>query len=282
MKLAVLACNGVDKAEGALAREVGLQVAEATGAETICPVVLHCTPARYEKALGANKLIIVDGCGTRCASKLAAEMGVKPERKVRVSEVVKASGKPLGSSLRLGETELALAASIAAQLVAASSAIEAEVTPTIAWEAPTDFLVVVFDKFEFRIPRQEYWFSENDTWVRVEKGRARVGISDYLQQRLTDVLYFDPPQMGALVEQFGELGELESSKAVFEIIAPVSGTVVAFNAAVVEESPQSVNADPYGEGWLVEVELSAWDEEKELLMDGPAYSEAVSRKAAEY
>ena len=281
MNYAVLACNGVDKVEGALAREVGLQVAEATGADIICPVLLNRAPDHYEKALGEDALIVVDGCGTRCASKLAAAVGAKPKQKVLVSKLVKASEEQLQASLRLGPKEMALAENIVADVVAALGAPGGQAAPA-AWEAPTEFFVVPFSKFEFRIPKQGYWFSENDTWARQMGNRARVGISDYLQQQLTDILYFNPPELGTLVEQFGELGEVESSKAIFEIIAPVSGTVVAVNETVVGESPELVNADPYGEGWLVEVELSAWAEESELLLDGPAYRDTVGPKAAEY
>jgi glycine cleavage system H protein len=281
MSYAVLACNGVDKVEGALAREVGLQVAEATGADIICPVLLNRAPDHYEKALGEDALIVVDGCGTRCASKLAAAVGAKPKQKVLVSKLVKASEEQLQASLRLGPKEMALAENIVADVVAALGAPGGQAAPA-AWEAPTEFFVVPFSKFEFRIPKQGYWFSENDTWARQMGNRARVGISDYLQQQLTDILYFNPPELGTLVEQFGELGEVESSKAIFEIIAPVSGTVVAVNETVVGESPELVNADPYGEGWLVEVELSAWAEESELLLDGPAYRDTVGPKAAEY
>ena len=281
MSYAVLACNGVDKVEGALAREVGLQVAEATGADVICPVLLNRAPDRYEEALAEDALIVVDGCGTRCASKLAAGVGAKPKQKVLVSKLLKASGEHVQASLRLGPEEMALAEGIVADVVAALDAPGHQAAPA-AWEAPTDFFVVVFDKFEFRIPKQGYWFSENDTWARQMGNRARVGISDYLQQQLTDILYFNPPELGTLVEQFGELGEVESSKAIFEIIAPVSGTVVAVNETVVGESPELVNADPYGDGWLVEVELSAWAEESELLLDGPAYRDTVGPKAADY
>ena len=85
------------------------------------------------------------------------------------------------------------------------------------------------DKFEFRIPVVDYVFNENDVWARVLDGVARVGISDYMQQKLTDISYFDPPKVGAVVEQFGELGSVESAKAVFEIISPISGTVTAVN-----------------------------------------------------
>ena len=282
MSYAVLACNGVDKVEGALAREVGLQVAEATGGDLICPVLLNRAPARYQKALAENALIVVDGCGTRCASKLATVVGAKPKQKVLVSKLAKASAAQFEAALRLGPGEMAFAESIVAEIVAALSAAAAQAAPAVAWDAPTDFFVVVFEKFEFRIPEQGYWFSENDTWARVMGDRARVGISDYLQQQLTDIVYFNPPEVGAPVEQFGVLGDVESSKAIFELIAPVSGKVVAVNETVVAESPELINEDPYGAGWLVEVELSGWAEDRELLLDGPGYRDTVGPKASQY
>ncbi len=75
MSIAILACTGLDKPEGSVAREVAIRLAEETGAEIICPVVLNRTPARYKKALAENQLIVVDGCATQCASKLAAAAG---------------------------------------------------------------------------------------------------------------------------------------------------------------------------------------------------------------
>ena len=97
MKHAILACNGLDKPEGSVAREVAIRAAEATESEIICPVLLNRAPARYKKVLADRSLIVVDGCSTRCATKLATGLGAKVERKALVSDAVKASGKPLGS-----------------------------------------------------------------------------------------------------------------------------------------------------------------------------------------
>ena len=81
-----------------------------------------------------------------------------------------------------------------------------------------------------------------------------------MQQRLTDITYVDPPKIGASIEQFGEAGTVESTKANFELVSPVSGTVVAVNEAVYD-APESINEDPYG-SWIVELELSAWEEDR--------------------
>jgi glycine cleavage system H protein len=157
---------------------------------------------------------------------------------------------------------------------------ECDAKAAASWDPPTEFLTVTHDKFEFRIPAADYLFNENDCWVRAPDGTARVGISDYMQQRLTDIGFFTPPETGIKVEQFGELGSVESAKAVFEIISPVNCTVTAVNPAVVD-NPGLLNSDPYGAGWLVEVRLESLEQDQELLLDGAAYSKIVKRKAAE-
>ncbi len=280
MKRAILSCNGLDKPEGSVAREVAIRAAGVIGSEIICPVLLNRAPARYKKALGESALIVVDGCSTRCATKLATRMEARVDRKVLVSDAVKASGRPLESALSLGPDGLALAQTIVDELVRNLDAPAPATEPVAVFEAPTEYLVVTHDKFEFRIPVVDYLFNENDVWVRASDGVARVGISDYMQQKLTDISYFDPPKADGAVEQFGELGSLESSKAVFEIISPASGTVVAVNPAVIA-NPGLINEDPYGGGWLVEMKLTNWPQDQEMLMDPAAYAEIVKRKAAE-
>jgi glycine cleavage system H protein len=280
MKRAILSCNGLDKPEGSVAREVAIRTAEATGSEIICPVLLNRAPARYRKALGESSLIVVDGCATRCASKLAAGLNATVDRKVLVSGAVKASARPLPPALSLGPDGLAVAQAIVEELLHNLDAPAAAPEPGAVFEPPTEYLVVTHDKFEFRIPVVDYLFNENDVWVRAADGVARVGISDYMQQKLTDINYFESPKADGSVDQFGELGSLESAKAVFEVISPASGTVAAVNPAVIA-NPALINEDPYGGGWLVEMKLTNWPQDQELLIDGAAYADAVKRKAAE-
>jgi glycine cleavage system H protein len=285
MKYVVLACTGLDKAEGSVAREVAIRLAEETGAEIVCPVVLNRTPARYKKTLAENRLIVVDGCATQCASKLAAAALMKPALKVLISGVLKKSGRTLEPELRLGPDALGFAQTIVDE-VKATDAVESEETRTtgevpneVAFESPTDFAVVIHDKYEFRVPLKGYFFNANDVWAQVAGGKARVGISDYLQQRLTDITFVDPPKVGAAIAQFDEVGSVESSKAVFDVLSPATGTVVRINEIVADE-PESINGDPYG-SWIAELDLTAWEEDQELLVDGAAYAVDVKRKAAE-
>ncbi len=95
-------------------------------------------------------------------------------------------------------------------------------------------------------------FSTDHEWVRTEGDRLRVGITDYAQDALGDVVFVDLPRQGSTVEAGGLLGEVESTKSVSEIYAPVAGEVVSVNAAL-EDAPERLNTDPYGEGWICEI-----------------------------
>ena len=119
-------------------------------------------------------------------------------------------------------------------------------------------------------PADLRYHREHD-WVRAEGDEAVFGITWYAQDALGEVVYYDPPAVGDTVAKDGSYGELESVKAVSDIIAPASGEVVAVNAAVTDR-PEVVNEDPYGEGWLVRVRLSDPAELDDLL-DEPAYRE---------
>lgn len=106
-------------------------------------------------------------------------------------------------------------------------------------------------------------------WVRVEGDEAVFGITWYAQDALGEVVYYDPPDVGGVVVKDQSYGELESVKAVSDIIAPASGEVTAVNATLAD-TPETVNADPYGAGWLIRVRLTD-PSELDTLMDVAAY-----------
>ncbi len=114
-------------------------------------------------------------------------------------------------------------------------------------------------------------YSEEHEWVRRLDGgsRVRVGITDYAQDALGDVVYVDLPSIGDAVASGQAVGELESTKSVSEMYAPVGGTVVAVNEALAEQ-PQLLNEDPYGEGWLCEIEMADAGD-LDAMMDAAAY-----------
>ncbi len=123
------------------------------------------------------------------------------------------------------------------------------------------------------IPEELRYTSEHE-WVRAGRPSIRVGITDYAQDALGDIVYVQLPEPGTAVQAGQSLGEVESTKSVSEIYAPLSGTVTARNDKLGDE-PELINSDPYGDGWLVEIEPADPDALEELL-DAQAYEELVS------
>ena len=115
----------------------------------------------------------------------------------------------------------------------------------------------------------ELRYTQEHEWVRVDGTIARVGITDYAQDALGDVVYVDLPQVGAAVAAMATCCEVESTKSVSEIFSPLTGTVAEANADLAD-TPQMINEDPYGKGWIFAVEMSD-PAEVEGLMDAAAY-----------
>jgi glycine cleavage system H protein len=120
-------------------------------------------------------------------------------------------------------------------------------------------------------------YTEEHEWLaQTEPGTVRIGITDYAQDQLGDVVFVELPKVGAAVEAGAPFGEVESTKSVSEIFAPVAGTVSKVNN-VLDDSPELINSDPYGEGWIVEINIadaSALDG----LMDAAAYQELTDKE----
>jgi glycine cleavage system H protein len=107
-------------------------------------------------------------------------------------------------------------------------------------------------------------YSKEHEWVKVDGDMATIGITDYAQSSLGDIVYVELPRVGKQIEQFGNIGVVESVKAVSDLFTPVSGEVLEVNAAL-EGDPAAVNRDPYGAGWLFKVKIKDADERSNLL-----------------
>ncbi len=122
---------------------------------------------------------------------------------------------------------------------------------------------------------KEYKYTQEHEWICPESGNKwRIGLTDYAQSRLGDMVYIDLLSSGNQVQQRQKIGEVESAKTVSEIFTPVSGRVLEINQAVIDE-PGLVNQDPYGEGWLVKLELSNLSE-LDTLMNSDEYDKFVA------
>ncbi|HHN65763.1 MAG TPA: glycine cleavage system protein GcvH [Nitrospirae bacterium] len=120
-------------------------------------------------------------------------------------------------------------------------------------------------------------YHKEHTWVRVSGKKATVGITDYAQDQLGDIVYIDLPDVDSEIEKDAEFSEIESTKATSSVIAPVSGTIVEVNEEL-DESPEIINEDPYGKGWIAVVELSD-PSELDDLMDASDYQSYVEEEA---
>jgi len=117
-------------------------------------------------------------------------------------------------------------------------------------------------------------YHQEHDWARIEGDEAVLGITWFAQDALGELVHYEPPGDGATINKDASYGEVESVKAVSEVIAPLSGEIVEVNQKVVDE-PETVNADPYGEGWLVRIRMSD-PAEVEALLDAGAYKQVVA------
>src|SRR3954462_8125686 len=120
----------------------------------------------------------------------------------------------------------------------------------------------------------ELRYHEEHDWARVEGADATFGITWYAQDALGEVVFYEPPQVGAEISKDAAYAEVESVKAVSDVIAPLSGEVIAVNEEL-SDSPERINEDPYGDGWLVRVRLADPEQASELL-DAAAYRELLA------
>jgi glycine cleavage system H protein len=111
---------------------------------------------------------------------------------------------------------------------------------------------------------QDLLYSKEHEWVKLDGDTATVGITDYAQNSLGDIVYVELPKVGAAVTQFDNVGVIESVKAVSDLFTPISGEVIEVNPGL-ESDPAAVNKDPYGAGWLLRLRVSDRDETKNLL-----------------
>ncbi|HVP07265.1 MAG TPA: glycine cleavage system protein GcvH [Candidatus Acidoferrum sp.] len=116
-------------------------------------------------------------------------------------------------------------------------------------------------------------YTKEHEWVRLDGKVAAVGITDFAQGELGDIVFVEMPEVGLAVKQMGKFGTIEAVKAVSDMFSPVSGKVVEVNKAI-EADPMIINRDPYGEGWIIKVEVSN-AKELDQLLDSKAYEQLL-------
>ena len=139
-----------------------------------------------------------------------------------------------------------------------------------------DFFEIKADKWTFRVPKNRF-YNENDCWAKVDENIATIGITDFLQNMVGDVIYVNLPTLGTSVEQFDEVSSFESVKTVLDLLSPASGVVKELNEEL-RQRPELVNQDPYGKGWFVKIEVKNFEADRENLLDPEAYFDVMKRK----
>ena len=123
---------------------------------------------------------------------------------------------------------------------------------------------------EYKVEEGLYYTKEHEWAKKLDDGKVAVGIDDYAQGQLHEIVYVELPEVGAEVSQGGALGAVESVKAVSDMYAPVGGKVVEVNEELLD-SPEKINDDPYGEGWIAKMEPSGLEADLGKLMDAEKY-----------
>jgi glycine cleavage system H protein len=139
-----------------------------------------------------------------------------------------------------------------------------------------DFLEVTHDKFTFRVMK-DYWYHPEECWAKEQDGMVIVGVTDFLQKTVGDVAFLELPQAGTVLSRGDEAGSMETIKATVALISPVSGKIQEVNP-LLDENPQLINADPYGEGWVFKVIPSDWAADRQVLWDAETYFPKMEAK----
>jgi glycine cleavage system H protein len=143
----------------------------------------------------------------------------------------------------------------------------------------TEFFETSVDKFTFRVAKDRFYNAEG-VWVLVDGKQARIGLSDFLQQRSGDVAFAEVKPIGSWLAQGDEFAVIETIKVDISLSSPVSGKIIEINAFM-ETAPEVINQDPYGEGWLAVIEVENWEGDRAGLLDGEAYFSKMKVEAEE-
>jgi len=140
----------------------------------------------------------------------------------------------------------------------------------------SEYLTTTFDKFELLV-RKGFYYTKDDLWVSVENGKAKVGVSDFLQKTSGDLAFVEIAKPGSTVQKGKELGTMESAKTTLELLSPVSGKIDESNNKLTGK-PELVNSDPYGEGWLVVITPGNLENDRKSLLNAENYYKLMLEK----
>jgi len=142
-----------------------------------------------------------------------------------------------------------------------------------------DYLETTVDKFIFKVATDRSYTREG-VWALAEGRRVRIGLTDFLQQRSGDIAFAEAMPAGTVLTAGDEVASIETIKVTVALASPLAGTIVEVNP-VMETTPEVINQDPYGEGWLAVIEASNWESDRARLLDAQAYFDVMKAEAEE-
>lgn len=142
-----------------------------------------------------------------------------------------------------------------------------------------DFLETTVDKFTFKVASDRY-YTEEGVWAKPEGSRVRIGLSDFLQQRSGDVAFAEVKPAGTPIATGDEVAAIETIKVNISLAAPARGVIAGTNEAM-SSAPECINQDPYGAGWLADIEPTDWEADRRNLLDAEAYLRRMKSQAEE-
>ena len=139
-----------------------------------------------------------------------------------------------------------------------------------------DYYQEVADKFIFTV-KKSLLYAENDVWIEIRNGKAKIGVTDFLQRRGGDVVFVKILKEGSIIKRLDEIANYETIKAVLPVTSPFNGVIAEINTSV-NDKPELINEDPYGEGWLVLISPSNLEEDRKHLITAEKYFELMKSK----
>ncbi|UCE08976.1 MAG: hypothetical protein JSW61_08250 [Candidatus Thorarchaeota archaeon] len=266
----ILPCAGYDRPGGQVSRAAAERLAIIRD-----DVIIGSMGALFKERPGemrdyrTSDVFCLDGCGENCASELARARGRNDSTSIVIHEVVGSIENFEGKVDRLMQS-----------LTQEIDKTRPRVSSKITSEPPHEIELIEekFDKFTLKVAKG-LKYSDNDFWVSTEGEQVRVGVSDFLQQMMSDVYFVELAEIGTHVDMFDDAGLMESTKILVEIIVPVSGSIVEANISL-EDSPEFINESPYDKGWLYVLKPDDINE-LELLRDAHDYMTYALAKAKE-
>jgi glycine cleavage system H protein len=143
----------------------------------------------------------------------------------------------------------------------------------------SEFLEAIVDKFTFKVATDRL-YTDDHLWLKMADGLVSIGLTDYLQQSSGDVAFAEPEAEGTTLAAGDILGSIETMKTTLDIPSPLEGVIKTVNPQL-EDEPELVNQDPYGEGWLVQLEATDWEAVQKNLLDPQTYYERMKAEAEE-